>query len=231
MTDHSFLRRLGYVPYQMWKETDPRVAFLLQSSLQNFRHELLLENVVGVPILMQHGSADDNVPAFHSRRMHHLISQSENTTPADYIELASKEHWFDGIMCTPPLKVFYADVLNDMTGPDVPLNFTMVVANPSGMGSRGGISVDQTADPNQLGRIEVTRKSSRTIWSLKTSNIRRFHFTETKSVTLPLDLTIDHECFKESDLQSIRNCWFSQGEDGVWQVRDMLCIVDGCLLK
>ena len=206
----------------MWKEIDPRIAFLLQNSLQSYRHELLVNNFTGIPLLLQHGSADENVPTFHSRRMHQLISQSVDSAPFRYNEMDGIEHWFDGIMCTAPLRAFYADVLGDQTELALPLNFTIVVADPYGMGSRGGIHVDQLWDPIQLGKIEVRRNPSMSAWILRTSNIRRLHFTESKSVALPLELTIDSKSFTPENIQGILNTWFFQSRDRSWQVC-MLC--------
>ena len=64
--------------------------------MSSYRHEILLENLDS-PILQQHGSADDNVPVFHSRRLFQL--QSQVSLAADktaYVELEGRGHWFDG---------------------------------------------------------------------------------------------------------------------------------------
>ena len=209
----------------MWTEVDSRISFLLQNALQNFSHELLVDNFVGIPTLLQHGSADDNVPAFHSRRMNQLIGQSASVPSSNYVELDNKGHWFDGVMTTDPLKEFYHDVLSRATRwPAVPTNFGIVVSNPAEMGSRGGLAVDQLKTPGRLGRIEVRRSPSMDNWSLRTSNIRRFHILQREGVNLPSEVEIDEEIFKLPLTGAITDTWFVRSEDGHWQVHFVLPI-------
>ena len=203
----------------MWKEADPRVISLIQNSLQNFRHELLVGNSAGVPVVVQHGGADDNVPAFHSRRMHQLISQSPDAAAATYIELDGKGHWFDGVMSTTPLRTFYADVLGGAPGrPALPLNFSIAITNAADMGPRGGLVVDQLSVPDQLGKIDVSRSPALASWTIKTSNVRRFHLSPNDSVALPLELVIDDNRITLPASGETVNCWFLRSRGGVWQV-------------
>lgn len=80
----------------MWHESDPRAMNVVLAALTPERHELLVDNLVGVPILQAHGSEDDNVPVFHSRRMFQLLGEA-NTQKAElfsnYTELKGKPHW------------------------------------------------------------------------------------------------------------------------------------------
>ena len=203
----------------MWKETNPRVTHLLQSSLQSFRHEQLLGNCVGIPKLLQHGNADENVPVFHSRRMLQLMSPPFDSVPAKYVELEGKGHWFDGIMSTAPLSDFYASVMGSGSErPALPFDFSLTVANPADMGSRGGLVVDQLRTPDQTGKIEVKRSHSSNAWSLKTSNIRRFHFVPNNAATLPADLTIDKHRVVLPESMGIVDCSFVRSEGGLWEV-------------
>ena len=202
---------------------DPRIGFLLQNALQNFRHELLVENRVGIPISLQHGSADDNVPAFHSRRMNQLIAHSARNPSSTYVELDGKGHWFDGIMTTKSLTDFYHDVLSRETRePAVPTNFSVVVSNPAEMGSRGGLVVDQLETPGQLGRIEVKRSVSMDSWILKTSNIRRFHFLQRTGANIPVNVEIDKEAFRLPVTETTTDIWFVRSGHRHWQVTVML---------
>ncbi|CAO1602326.1 hypothetical protein XANCAGTX0491_005944 [Xanthoria calcicola] len=166
----------AYVPYFFWHEADPGVNAILQSALADYRHELLLPNGCGIPIHQQHGSLDDNVPPFHSRRLSQIQSQID--CPSEYVELPGKGHWFEGVMTTQTLLEFYGKVLGDRPAPaSLSSSFDIVVANPGTMGSKGGIIVDQLTTPGRPGRIKAEHDVKQSIWHLKTSNIQRLHFS------------------------------------------------------
>ena len=201
---------------------DPAIAGLLQSALVSYRHELMTGNLAGVPVLQQHGSDDNNVPAYHSRRMNQLTSESGH--PSKYIELANKGHWFEGIMETGSLRRFYTDGLNaSRSKVDLPLQFTFVVPNSGDMGSRGGIMVDQLSSPDQLGRIDVVRNENSSTWVIKTSNIHRFHFTwkEWNGIR-PVFIVVDScPIFTVHDAARRLTQWFIRAPDGLWAVSDL----------
>lgn len=208
----------------MWNEADPRVTCLVQNALSSFRHELLVSNFSGIPILQQHGSVDDNVPVFHSRRMSQLISGSNNDARQEYIELKDKNHWFNGVMTTQPLREFYQNILGGGSDlPQLPRSFTIVIANPADMGSRGGIIVDQLCDPNQLGKIAVATSSTTDTWVLTTSNILRFHFSTTCSSKLAAhDIVIDKTSIRLPLGHGKRMYWLVHTEGGSWHVSGVL---------
>lgn len=167
----------NYVPYVMWEEADALQSAILYTARASFRHELLAENLVGLPIFQQHGSADDNVPAYHSRLMNTLLAQSGQR--AEYSEIPGEGHWFDGAMTTDPMMDFYRHHLNlSHLSTLAPGTFSLVVPNSHDMGSKYGIVVDQLSTPDRLGRITVTTQTqgSHVQWLLRTENIRRFHF-------------------------------------------------------
>ncbi|OAL37884.1 hypothetical protein AYO20_02717 [Fonsecaea nubica] len=95
----------NYVPYVLWNEASPLQNALLENSRSSFRHEILTENLVGISILQQHGSADDNVPAYHSRLMNVLLAEVGQVV--QYAEMLHKGHWFDGTMTTKSMMEFY----------------------------------------------------------------------------------------------------------------------------
>lgn len=82
---------IAYVPYHMWHEVDPRKMAVILMSLNTYRTELLCGNIVGTPVLQQHGQDDDNVPIFHSRRMSQLAYESGWET--EYLEILGRGHW------------------------------------------------------------------------------------------------------------------------------------------
>lgn len=155
---------------------EPRINLVLQSSLVSYRHELFSENYAGIPILQQHGSEDDNVPAHHSRRLSHL--NFESGFPSQFVELSDKGHWFEGVMTTQPLRDFYRQILTASQNAELPQDFQLIVTSSGDFGSRGGIVVDQLIIPDQLAKVKVHRGESLT-WTVKTSNVLRFHFSPT----------------------------------------------------
>ena len=126
--------------------------------------------------MQQHGSADDNVPTYHSRRMSLLLSQSDWSSA--YVELRNKGHWFEGVMTTHALQSFYnISLRNTGNVASIQPPFSFVLPSTGEMGSRAGIVVDQLLSPDQLGKIEVNINQTSSEWTLKTSNILRFHFS------------------------------------------------------
>lgn len=144
----GYLSIPAYVPYTMWHEADPRKMAIVLASLNNYKHELLAPNVVGTPILQQHGEEDDNVPVYHSRRMHQLIEEAGGSS--QYSEISGKGHWWEGVMTEGLLPEFLSLALNEHSEiPALPKKFSIVVANPANMASRGGIIVDQLEEPDR----------------------------------------------------------------------------------
>ncbi|EQL33940.1 hypothetical protein, variant [Blastomyces dermatitidis ATCC 26199] len=165
----------NYVPFTMWHDGQATIASVIQTARQSFKHELLMGNFRGIPILQQHGSADDNVPAYHSRLLHQLIW--ENGWHSEYHELSGKGHWFDGVLTTQPLLDFYSRHTSNSSSYDhlLPERFSFSIPNSGDMGSRGGIMVDQLSSPDKFGHIQATRKEEGVTWHLKARNVHRFH--------------------------------------------------------
>ena len=215
----------NYVPYQSWIEADSRVTHNVQSSLHSFRHELLVENFKGIPVMMQHGGDDENVPTFHSRRLYQLTSQTGQHEAQSYVEMAGKGHWYDGVMTTPPLKAFYNYCLaGEARRAELPRQFQIVVADPADMGPRGGLKVDQLLTPDQLGKLNVTWDiASRTI-HLDTSNVRRLHFLlDSPLAKAPFELFIDGKEVQgrqpvKSDPKVQESVSWLVSEDDSWKV-------------
>lgn len=181
----------------MWHEADPRITLAMDNALRTFRHELLIPNFESIPVFQQHGDADDNVPVFHSRRLHQLIGQFHDERRDTYSEIKGKGHWYEGIMTTPGLIRFYENVLDEPSIPRLPKRFTIVVADAADLGSRGGIQVDALVTPGQLGRIVVERGGVSSRWTLTTSNISKFHFVSGSAIEgMPSEVVIDTQSFE-----------------------------------
>lgn len=169
--------------------------------------------------MQQHGSADDNVPVYHSRRMNQLIFQANGSS--SYAELQGKGHWFDKVMTTSTLSGFYEQTLSkEQTKPSPPRNFSIIVSNPASMGSRGGIIFDQLMSPNQLGRMLILRDRRAISWTLKTSNILRFHISTCDlKRSLPEEVIIDGYRITLPPSSPGAEQSFLRSTDGSWQVR------------
>lgn len=194
----------NYVPFVLWTEADPMQDAILHAARANFRHELLVENMRDIPILQQHGSADDNVPPYHSRLMNSLLAQVGSA--ARYSELSNKGHWFEGVMTTPALLAFYDDQLGKAARQvTTPRSFAFVCPNSHDLGSRYGIVIEQLATPDRLGRVQVAVSTDhgRTRWLIQTSNLHRLRFDLRPSIAnIPDEIVIDDtvSAFKMSDM-------------------------------
>lgn len=209
------------MPFQFWNEGDPKITLNVQTSLNSFRHELLVENFSNIPVLQQHGSADDNVPVYHARRLHQIRQLVGESQHHDYVELPDKGHWYDGVMTTAALREFYERILtNGAPKPELPYIFAIVVANPANTGSRGGLFVDQVVKPDQLARIDVIRNELRHTVELQTSNVLRFHFDEMSPlIKVGTDLLIDG--------QSVEPFWNDVLETSSSRVSKKWILLDG----
>jgi predicted esterase len=212
----------NYVPYVMWREGDPLIHANIQNSLSSYRHELLLENVSGIPVYQQHGAVDDNVPPFHSRLMSSLLAESGH--PSRYVELTDRGHWFDGAMTTKPLQNFYSSVLGSSGfKKQIPVNFSFVTPESGDFGSRAGISIDQLQSPDVPGRIDVHRDDENHIWHIKTSNVHRMHLNfPVESVPQPATLIVDESAnrfpLEHADMVELA---LVQYDDSCWRLSNL----------
>jgi hypothetical protein len=205
----------NYVSYNMWRYSEPLVSSILHQSRASFKHELLLANAVGIPIMQQHGSQDKNVPAYHSRLMHSLLEEVD--WPSRYVELPNAGHWFDGVMTTSSLLKFYKSSLQSTR--QTALTFTIYVPHSGDMASKGGLYVDQLQSPDRFGRVHVTIDAKEETWHIQTQNIHRFHLSATacnseKRLTLIIDDTDTH--FRV-DPARCGFTWYIRGTDGSWK--------------
>ncbi|KAF8468375.1 hypothetical protein BDZ91DRAFT_695632 [Kalaharituber pfeilii] len=193
----GYLSIPAYVPYHMWHEADAKKIGLVLAAMNPYRHELLVENCVGTPVMQGHGQLDDNVPAFHSRRMRLLSSEAGLDT--DYIEFPGRAHWWDGVMTDgdiPSFLNYYIDAKPEI--PVLPSAFRIVIANPADMGARGGIIVEQLHVYDQIGKIDVERKGE--LWEIKTQNIRKWRFGPPRpGLGQPKSVIIDNQPFASLD--------------------------------
>lgn len=173
------------MPYTFWRAADPARTAIVQGALNSYRHESLLENAKGIPLLLQHGSKDDNVPTYHSRLLSLLLEQAE--ADSEYVEWPEKSHVWDGMMTSEPLKAFYREHLNTENPDDSSTmrlhNFSVVSPAFGDMGStnpfgnselRNGVEIQEVATPGQMGTVNVRFDPSTSVCTLHTSNVLSF---------------------------------------------------------
>ncbi|KAI9831208.1 MAG: hypothetical protein M1819_005136 [Sarea resinae] len=208
-----------YVPYHLWRILEPRVTSILLAATGSYRHERLVENCAGIPVLQQHGSADDNVPAFHSRLMSQLLFEAAGKS--SYVEIPHEGHWFDGAMTTKPLTRFYEYFIergNDvLTRQD---RFSITIPPSGELGPRYGLLVDQLGSPDQYGKAEVEIDHKKSSWAIKTSNIHRFHFTNSShNVEFPATVVLDGHAITLEYLSCAgEDQWFIRTVASLWEV-------------
>jgi hypothetical protein len=189
----------------------PSVRALLDTSLSSYRHELLLDNVKGISILQQHGSIDDNVPAFHSRLMNQQITM--HGANASYVELQGKNHWFDGIMTTQPLSEFFEQELNNFARPlHAPEAFTLTVANPADSGPKFGVEILYLLRPGQPAKVHVSFSSSECVF--RSSNVLSFRLPDIYPRTH--GIVVDGQRIDLPLQARSHDLWLSP--DGTWKV-------------
>lgn len=166
----------NYVPYTLWRNADPLRTAVVQSALGSYRHESLLPNAKGIPVLQQHGGADDNVPPYHSRLMSQLIHEAG--AESQYVEMPGKPHYWNGVYTTDSLQRFYEEHLANTSDENDSAwdlrEFSLVVANPGDTGSKQGVKILELTTPGQLGRIDVHFDPLTLECVLRTSNIKSF---------------------------------------------------------
>ena len=150
-----------YVSYELWQPADPRKTAIISSSLNSYRHEMLMSNAYGIPLQQQHGEIDDNVPAYHSRFLSQQLHLAGSASK--YAEITGRNHYWDGVMTTPELVDFYYEQAKNLDIlPRKPEQFSMLVGDPGDTGSKGGITVTSLKDPGHYGRVDVTGHIIRT---------------------------------------------------------------------
>lgn len=176
-----------YVSYELWQPADPRRIAVLSASLNSYRHEMLMANARGIPILQQHGDIDDNVPAYHSRFLaEQLFLACANST---YNEVPKQNHWWEYVLAlgqnADPMLIFacstvmttrelvdfyYAQTKNEDALPRKLDEITFIVGDPGDMGTKGGIKVLELKDPGQYGKVVVKGHV------IKTTNVASLEF-------------------------------------------------------
>ncbi|BFZ61115.1 hypothetical protein YB2330_002173 [Saitoella coloradoensis] len=104
----------AYVPYTMW-EANYEVMSIIEEVLSEYDAGQHVESAMGTRVLARHGSADDNVPAYHSRRMVELLRMHGGDASLDVVK--GESHWWDGVMTAGRMEEFLTDCLGKARSP------------------------------------------------------------------------------------------------------------------
>jgi len=209
----SYLSIPQYVPFSFWRPMEPRLRMILDAALNTWKLDLLMENAKDILLQQQHGSADDNVPVYHSRLMYQLLGEFGSSS-SNFSEIKGAGHWFYGVMTTESLTRFYKSILDDTTPNSLHDDFSFVVANPADFGSKRGFKIDHLVDPSQLGRVNVAQRSETiTETVVTTENILQFSIDVTNP-EVARHISIDEQTFDITDLSASEHVtfWWERGE-------------------
>ncbi|KAF2723182.1 hypothetical protein K431DRAFT_265302 [Polychaeton citri CBS 116435] len=164
----------NYVPYSFWQPADYGRTAIIHASLNTYRHEIVMINAQGIPILQQHGGADDNVPAYHSRLLSQILQHVD--VGSQYVEFPGKPHWWDGVITTKELTRFFQTELEGFRDQaSYPLHeWSLVTSNPASIGPKQGIEIIHLINAGQLGKVSIRLNRTESLCVIFTSNVRTF---------------------------------------------------------
>jgi predicted esterase len=167
----GYLSIQSYVPYTLWRPTiAPKKRAVLDATGASFHAGLLASNAKGIPVLIQHGGEDDNVPVYHSRLMTQLLGEAG--VESTFVEVPGQGHWWDGVVTTDVLVDFYKEQFGRAhVERNVPRRFKVIVANPVDHSGMYGVRVLYLLEYGELGRVVVEWDEEEMVWRFETENV------------------------------------------------------------
>ncbi|WVF71435.1 hypothetical protein IAT40_006239 [Kwoniella sp. CBS 6097] len=168
VTASGWLTIQHYVPYTELISThfaDPALMGILSSSLCPYNNDLYLSNLVDIPILVIHGSEDDNVLPRHSKAYVSLISSwvgRQNSDNLKLVEIPKKGHWWDDVLRSTHITDFIRDLPARASWDEQRRRgFTLTTADPQESGGRAGIRIVELETPGRLAKLDVNARQWR----------------------------------------------------------------------
>ncbi|KAI8642213.1 hypothetical protein BD408DRAFT_416979 [Parasitella parasitica] len=183
----GYIKIQDYVSFANWvgnSYCDPWLRGVLESSIAEYNNDLHLSNMTNIPVLPRVGTEDDNVPPLHTRKYVRILNghlKQPNTIKTS--EAVGQGHWWDTVFDDKTVQQFLDQQQStSLMGKKDPNEFCITLMNPAGNGSIYGIHVEQMMVPYRLGKIKGAFASidnnSKSVLTLKTTNISSFRFTE-----------------------------------------------------
>ncbi|WRT66336.1 uncharacterized protein IL334_003291 [Kwoniella shivajii] len=178
-----------YVPYTELVSkhfADPSLMGILTSSLTPYNNDLYLSNLVDIPILVIHGSEDDNVPPRHSQAYVNTISSwsgEQNSSNVKLKEIPKQGHWWSDILRSMEIIDFIKSLPERKSWDEQrQKGFTLTTANPQESGGRAGIKIIELDTPGRIARLDVNARQWKDCnpskpLDLRGTNIKRIELT------------------------------------------------------
>jgi len=217
-----------YIPYVLRignSFISPFLKYILEASIAEYDVDYYAGHLVGLPLLVRMGGADDNVPPYHLRRMARIVDQlSANTKAVEISEIPGEGHWFDGVVDDDIMQNFFNAHLSD-TLPALPEQFVVVTLNPATSEGKGGLRILQLRTPYHEAKISVRRLNVTEKWSLRTQNVLRFGFYHFPTLPFPKDgIIVDGDSVPYGLLPEMHYCrtsivssWQLCVDNGTWE--------------
>ena len=152
---------------------EPALRAALEGAIGEDHVELHAPNLVGVPVLIRVGAADNTVPPWWSRRAWRLLLAAGGN--ATLTELDRKEHWWwdthtendGGVMNDGEMRAFFARVASHREPetrraslPPLAANASVRAFSPAAFEGRGGWRIVQQAVPGRLSQIDIRQRKT-----------------------------------------------------------------------
>eukprot|EP01065_Artemidia_motanka_P017794 TRINITY_DN21201_c0_g1_i2.p1 TRINITY_DN21201_c0_g1~~TRINITY_DN21201_c0_g1_i2.p1 ORF type:complete len:863 (+),score=237.14 TRINITY_DN21201_c0_g1_i2:269-2590(+) len=191
---------------------DPTLQGVLDSAGAEYRGDLVLSNLVGVPYLSRAGERDQVISPWLSRKAVRLLSEYSNETgrgqSVRYVELKGKEHWWwdteaendGGVMDDKQMRKLWQRAMR--MGPPPPPSpcFDFTCYNAASCGTRGGLRVAVQRRPLRRSTVRACRVTEG--WALRTSNTLRLVLSADSPVlSSPSAVAVDGTRFSGDELR------------------------------
>ncbi|GAN06545.1 transmembrane protein [Mucor ambiguus] len=190
----GYIKIQDYVSFANWvgnSYCDPWLRGILESSIAEYNNDLHLSNMVNIAVLPRVGTRDDNVPPLHTRKYVRILNgHLQQPAAIKTSEVMGQGHWWDTVFHDKTVQQFLDQHSSPRQEKKELNEFCITLMNPAGNGSGYGIHVEQMMIPYRLGKIKgvfttidnnsssSSRSNSKTILTLKTTNIASFRFTK-----------------------------------------------------
>ncbi|KAK4520458.1 uncharacterized protein ATC70_007970 [Mucor velutinosus] len=182
----GYIKIQDYVSFANWvgnSYCDPWLRGILESSIAEYNNDLHLSNMVHIAVLPRVGTQDDNVPPLHTRKYVRILNghlrQPAAIKPS---EVMGQGHWWDTVFHDKTVQQFLDQHASPRQEKKELNEFCITLMNPAGNGSVFGIHVEQMMIPYRLGKIKGVftsdNSNTKTLLTLKTTNIASFRFTK-----------------------------------------------------
>jgi hypothetical protein len=191
---HGWLRKDSYGhSNRLWSHDigksyiEARLKAILESSEQEWNVDLMISNLVGIPVLLRSGTLDRAVHSWESRRFYRILKENSlkyarknNITKQIFTELKDKEHWFwdslqstdGGVVNDAEIRQFISNCINTPFENIYAKKSKYTLFNPATSYGKSGIQVLVQEFPFQKSTVEIEFLDNGLVIYLKTKNVK-----------------------------------------------------------